>query len=211
MFVLIDLGASTSEIYDPGVLTLDRNEDGNTLPNDLPELLTRLSPKGTSIKRVTVNRDSLLADSICAFKTATFDFDQKFRITFENEAAIDGGGPTREYFTLLLKELVSPSSSIRLFEGQENRLVPMHNTDALRGGIFKVAGRMIASSIINGSPGFPCLAPPVYEYLVTGSVDEAVEAAVPDDIADVEVRKVLIEVGIQHFNIPHFVSWLLRN
>lgn len=124
-----------------------------------------------------MNRDCLLTDSICAFKTATFDFDKKCRITFENEAGIDGGGPGREYFTLLLKELVSPTGSIRLFEGQENRLVPMHNTDALRGGLFKVAGRMIASSIINGSTGFPCLAPPVYVYLVTGSVDEAVEAA----------------------------------
>ena len=165
------------------------------MPNDLLELLSRISPKRTSVKRITVNRDCLLADSICAFKSTLFDFDQTFRITFENEAAIDGGGPTREYFTLLLKELVSPSSSIRLFEGQENRLIPMHNTDALRGGIFKVAGRMIASSIINGCPSFPCLAPPIYTYLLTGSVDEAVEAATPEDIADIEVRSILTEVG----------------
>ena len=71
----------------------------------------------------------------------------------------------------------------------------MHNTDALRGGLYKVAGRMITSSIINGSSGFPCLAAPVYVYLVTGSVDEAVEAAAPDDIADFEIRNILTEVG----------------
>ena len=115
-----DAGASTSDSY----------SDSNTMPNNLPELLTRISPKRTSVKRITVNRDSLLADGICAFKTTLFDFDQTFRITFGNEAAVDGGGPTREYFTLLLKELVSPSSSIRLFEAQENRLIPMHSTDA---------------------------------------------------------------------------------
>ena len=181
-----DAGASTSVDY----------EENSNIPNDLPELLARITPQRTSIKRITVNRECLLEDSICAFKTVTFDFDQKFRITFENEAGIDGGGPTREYFTILLKELVSPSSSIRLFEGQENRLVPMHNTDALRGGLFKVAGRMISSSIINGSSGFPCLAHPVYVYLVTGSVDEAVEAATPDDIPDIEVRNILIEVSM---------------
>ena len=86
-----DAGASTSDSY----------SDSNTMPNDLPELLTCISPKHTSVKRITVNRDSLLADSICAFKTTLFDFDRTFRITFENEAAIDGGGPTREYFTLV--------------------------------------------------------------------------------------------------------------
>ena len=73
----------------------------------------------------------------------------------------------------------------------------MQNTDALRGGIFKVAGRMITSSIINGCSSFPCLAPPVYIYLLTGSVDEAVEVATPEDIADIEVRSILAEVGIQ--------------
>ena len=84
-----DAGASTSDSY----------SDSNTMPNDLPELLTRITPKRTSVKRITVYRDSFLADSICTFKTTLFDFDQTFRITFENEAAIDGGGPTREYFT----------------------------------------------------------------------------------------------------------------
>ena len=73
----------------------------------------------------------------------------------------------------------------------------MQNTDALRGGIFKVAGRMITSSIINGCSSLPCLAPPVYIYLLTGSVDEAVEVATPEDIADIEVRSILAEVGIQ--------------
>ena len=60
----------------------------------------------------------------------------------------------------------------------------------MRGGIFKVAGWMI-TSMINECLSFPCLAPPVYIYLLTGSVDEAVEAATP------EVRNILAEVGIQ--------------
>ena len=37
----------------------------------------------------------------------------------------------REYFSLLLRALVSPSSPVRLFEGREHSLLPMHNTDAL--------------------------------------------------------------------------------
>ena len=162
--------------------------------DNLSSILARIVPKGSVVKRITVNRETLLEDSICVFKAATFNFDQKFRVTFENESAIDAGGPSREYFSLLLKELVHPSGSVRLFEGQQNRLLPMHNTDALRGGLFKVAGRIIASSIINGCPGFPCLAPPVYAYLITSSVDQAVEVAVPDDIADIETKEILNEV-----------------
>ena len=92
-----------------GLSTSDCDYDRSYMPNDLPELFTRISPMRTSVKRITVNRDCLLADSICAFKSTQFDFDQTFRITFEKEAAVDGGGPFREYFTLLLKELVSPS------------------------------------------------------------------------------------------------------
>ena len=57
---------------------------------------------------------------------------------------MDGGGPMREYFALLLKVLVSSLSCVKLFEGRKHALLPMHNTDALRGGLFKVAGRMIA-------------------------------------------------------------------
>lgn len=53
---------------------------------------------------------------------------------------------------------------------------------------------MIACSIINRSAGFPCLAPPVYSYLVTRTVHDAIETAVPDNIPDLEAREVLDEV-----------------
>ena len=161
---------------------------------DLTSILKKLIPTGGGVKRMTVSRDHILTDSVCEFKTAKFDFNNPIRITFENESGIDGGGPRREYFSLLMKELVSPYAPFRLFEGSDRRLLPMHNTDALWGGLFKVAGRMIVSSIINGGPGFPCLALPVYTYLITGSVGEAVDFAIADDIRDYEVREVLYEV-----------------
>jgi len=169
-------------------------KDDSNLPVDCKIILSHLAPKGIIPKRICVKRDNLLNDSIIAFKSANFDYDQPFRITFENEPAIDGGGPMREYFSLLLRAIVSPFSSVRLFEGQEHSLLPMHNTDALRAGLFKVAGRMIACSVINGSTGFPCLASPVYSYLVTQSVEDTVELAASDEIPDPEAREALREV-----------------
>ena len=91
---------------------------------------------------------------------------------------------------------MSPLASVRLFEGRDRMLLPMHNTDALRSGLFKVAGRMITSSILNGAPGFPCLAPSVYSYLTSGSMNEAVEMATADDIPDLEMREVLSKVSV---------------
>ena len=155
-----------------------------------------LAPKSLTRKRISVSREDLFTDSICIFKAANFNFDQPIKVTFENEPGIDGGGPRREYFSLLLKELVSLRSPVRLFEGNENRLLPLHNTDALRSGLFKVAGRMITSSIINGAPGFLCLAPAVYSYLTSGSMNEAVEVATVHDIPDLEMREIISKVTV---------------
>ena len=174
------------------IATSDATED--VRPVDLTSALKNLAPRSGVKKRVTVNREYLFTDSISEFKTAKFDFNEPFRVTFENESALDGGGRRREYFSLLLKELVSPYAVLRLFEGNENNLLPMHNTDALCSSLFKVAGRMITSSIINGGPAFPCLAVPVYTYLVTGAVNEAVECSTADDIPDFEVREALKQV-----------------
>ena len=173
---------------------MSSTKENYTHPVQLHTILSVLAPKSIVPKRISVNRESLFSDSIIAFKSANFKYDQPFRISFENEPAMDGGGPMREYFSLLLKGLVSSLSSVRLFEGKELSLLPMHNTDALRGGLFKVAGRIIACSIINGSAGLPCLANPVYKYLTTQNMEDAVEEAVPDDIPDPEVRQALKEV-----------------
>jgi hypothetical protein len=82
------------------------------------------------------------------------------KIVFEDEPAIEGGDPKREYFTLFLASLLSPNISVRLFEGQSGRILPIHNADALRAHLFKVAGKVVASSIVNGCPGFPYSPPP---------------------------------------------------
>ena len=50
------------------------------------------------------------------------------------ERCIDGGGPKREYFTL--RELLSASSAVRIFEGRDEKYLPFHNSDALRSKLF---------------------------------------------------------------------------
>ena len=74
---------------------------------------------GTNLKRISVSRENILEDSIIHFKK--HDYNCEVRVCFEGEPAIDAGG--REYFTMLLKSLVSCKSSIRLFEGKEGTIL----------------------------------------------------------------------------------------
>ena len=168
------------------------------LPGDncgLAEVLVSLRPsEGRAPKRLTVRRDAILSDSISYFKQRDFDFRTPLKITFEGEPAIDGGGPTREFFTILTRELLSSSSSICLFEGSGRYVLPIHNTDALRSNLFKVAGRMVTASICHGGPGFPVFSNAVYSYFKNPNPDDLSEYVKQEDVVDVEVIEALNKV-----------------
>ena len=89
------------------------------------------------------------------FKQRNFYSKKPLRVTFEGKPAVDDGGPNREFFTILLRELLSPSATPRLFEGRNNIILPLHNTDALQSNLYKVAGRIVVALIIHGGPAFP--------------------------------------------------------
>ena len=100
------------------------------IEKSLNDLLKELKPLSGSPQRLTVSRDCIFEDSIAFFKKRNFDFSLPIKITFEGEPAIDGGGPVREYFTILLRKLLSGSSSICLFQGRNSHFLPSHNPDA---------------------------------------------------------------------------------
>ena len=101
-----------------------------------------------------------MPDSIAFFKKRNFDFNLPLKVTFEGEPAIDGGGPKREFLTLLLRELLSQSSNIHLFEGNDG---------------------------INGGPGFPFFSKAVYKYIQCTDTYEVTEHLTKDDVVDIEV------------------------
>ena len=131
-----------------------------------------------------MSRTDVMSDAISFFKSVGYDPKREFRIRFENEPPVDGGGPKREFVSLLLREFLSPSAPIRLFEGPQGRYLPMHNMDALMGGLFNIAGQIIAASALQGGPRFSCLANPVYTYLVTSSLDRVLDDINVTDLSD---------------------------
>ena len=90
--------------------------DDSVAGESLCEILKQMRPTPGAPKRLTISRASVFEDSISLFKQRDFDFTVPMKITFEGEPAVDGGGPVREFFTILIRELLSPSLTVRLFD-----------------------------------------------------------------------------------------------
>lgn len=102
---------------------------------------------------------------------------------------------TREFFNMLMNSLITPKESgMNLFEGLVGHLLPCHDYAMLSGGLFKIMGKMILHSILNGCCGIAGLSPIVIAYLCTGHRDEAVQHLTLDDFPDPVLQEKLQEV-----------------
>ncbi|XP_034432618.1 G2/M phase-specific E3 ubiquitin-protein ligase-like [Hippoglossus hippoglossus] len=103
------------------------------------------------------------------------------------EDAVDTGGPTREFLTLLMDSI----KTRRIFDGKDNAKYLSFYSKAVEDDEYFHIGRMIAISCVNGGPGPRCLSPNFFLYLI-GKV-KAIEAPI-EDIPDDEVKKALLEI-----------------
>ena len=101
------------------------------------------------IFRITVRRSHIWDDALRAVKR-NFVESKHIRITFLGESAIDGGGPRREFFMLLMNSIKENNS---LLEGLSNSRVVRHNTAAIQDELYLSLGNMIALSVVHGGPG----------------------------------------------------------
>lgn len=83
-------------------------------------------------------------------------------IEFVGEQGIDSGSLRREFFEQALKE-----GNKRMFAGEDCHRVPRKDTSSEF--FFEVFGILVSHSMLQGGPGFPCLSPAVFNYLVSGS------------------------------------------
>lgn len=81
-----------------------------------------------------------------------------------------------------MRQLLSSSSPARLFEVKNSHFLPLHNTDALRSNLFKVAGWMLAVSVFHGGPGFPVFPIAVYLYFQNPDPYDLIEYVIRDDV-----------------------------
>ena len=77
-------------------------------------------------------------------EASSFDVSKLLSVTFLAESAVDGGGPRRELFRLLLADLFSISG---LFIGYPSAVTTSHNVVALQYRDSAVAGKIVGASI----------------------------------------------------------------
>ena len=139
-------------------------------------------------QRIHVRRTHVFDDARRQVLKPTFDVSKMLRLRFVGEAAVDEGGPRREFFHLLLQDTFKSS----LFAGYPNHVVPLHNVEAVSTETYFLVGKMIATSVIQGGEAPACFAKAVADYLVFERISSPMCL---DDIPDYEVRTCLEKVN----------------
>lgn len=123
------------------------------------------------MQRIVVRRSHLFSDALRTFSRLSFDPTKYLKVTFVGEPAVDEGGPRRELFRLLIQAATCTSG---LFAGLPGHLTPIHCVEALSSNKFYVAGKMLATALIQGGQPPVCFCKPVADFLVFGSIKSAV-------------------------------------
>ena len=101
-------------------------------------------------------------------------------------AAIDDGGPRREFFNLLTQEIFRTS---RLFSGWPECVVPLHDVHAVANNKIYVVGKMLATQ---GEPPV-CFTKAIADYIVFDNISSP---PCIDDIPDFEIKQLLLKVHL---------------
>ncbi|XP_052065698.1 uncharacterized protein LOC127705422 [Mytilus californianus] len=116
-------------------------------------------------KELVIDRAQMRKVALPLIKTPKIEF-SRFDVNFTSggrgERVVDFGGPTREFFTLLLDDF--KKSDLNMFEGQGGYLLPVYNKAAIAGEIFHGFGKTIVISALHGGQGFPFFPPFVLSY-----------------------------------------------
>ena len=84
-----------------------------------------------------------------------FNVARGIRVKLIGESGVDGGGPRREFYRLLVEAVCSTSG---LLEGSDRKKIPLHNCPALKAKKFFLLGVMAGMSMLDGGPGtYACL------------------------------------------------------
>ena len=127
-------------------------------------------------------------DACRAFSASTFNVARGIRVKFIGESGVDGGGPRREFYRLLVEAVCSISG---LLEGSDGNKIPLHKCAALKAKKFFLLGVMAGMSMLDGGPGLPVFSASVFHYIATDSI----LCGSMEDVPDPMVRPYLLVVG----------------
>ncbi|XP_025764058.1 uncharacterized protein LOC106097720 isoform X2 [Oreochromis niloticus] len=164
--VVIDSSSSDAEGEELQKENCDE-PDGLTAADVISNLALKINK--TSCSRFNINRANVWDGAYRGFRRSSYSPNSGMMVKFSDdvglaEEAIDTGGPTREFLTLLMEAI----RTRRIFEGKD-----------------------YAKYLTFHSKGPCCLSPNFFMYLV--GKDKTFEAPI-DDITDEEIKKALLEI-----------------
>ena len=136
---------------------------------------------------IAVRRRHLWKDAKLVLSRTNNVYSMGMRVTFISEAAVDEGGPRREFFRLVLADIASNNA---LFDGGSQRRVVRHNLIELQGNSYLIVGRIIALSLMYGGPAPQFFARAVAEYML-GITPYTVSV---EDVPDYHIQQSLFQV-----------------
>jgi hypothetical protein len=137
---------------------------------------------------IKIRRSAVLHDALRHMRTAkAANVSLPLRVTFLGEAAVDSGGPRREFATLLSQAVCRS----HLVDGLPLRKTFSHDVEQLSKETFKTLGQLFAITILQGGSGPQCLSRPVAEYICFGKAD----SFDIDDVPHEDVRRALRQVS----------------
>ena len=147
---------------------------------------------------VEVDQNGVVVKALTIYKDPKFDVTRPFKVSFNNQPALDVGGPKTDFFSILFEELTEMNGKTlpALFEGNSKRLLPLFNFSIVYSGVFVSVGKMSAHSIAQCGVGFPYLAPCAYWYIVTDDISKAVGYATIEDVRDIQVVEAITKVTV---------------
>ena len=143
---------------------------GHSIPVTLNEALKKYQ-KGVvedRCKIIDVDREVLWKTALVFYKSSPKEhLYRRLNVMFEGmENAVDAGALSLEFFADLMRTINN-----NLFEGNADCRVPQYSWENIY--LIKMAGVMVAHSLLQNGPSMPCLAQYVYQFLVSGEKEHA--------------------------------------
>lgn len=164
------------------------------VPPDLASLLKAHSRRYLIIdddpesrQEITIRRGHVWHDTKRIMWRQSFNSQIGLDVNFLHEDGQDAGGPLREYFRLLWKDIAADGT---VFAGPEGRRHLTHNSTSLRNKTYLLIGRCIGLSLLNGGGGPHFFSPAIVHYLL----DEPFGNLPAEEVADFEIRQEIMKV-----------------
>ena len=163
------------------------NQENKSVPDavSLQQALELLKShlKNSDVEKLKVDQEDALSDCLAYYKKSDFDATLPLKIRYRGQPAVDTGGVLRQFYTDIFQQMLSGIDGMpALFEGNENRKLPIYNTGVAISGVMVLVGKIIAHAIVQVNVGPAFLAAPVYTYICTGNFSAVVSMINLDDV-----------------------------